>query len=222
MSTPKWSGLFGDDRIVQSATDRRRLDLPLLKVRRDVMSDQPIVDTEKSPVFTHHSRRRFLAISAAVAAASAAGVIAAVPGITRAVAPTTEVDPAFVQFARFLTGRSDLDARIVARAYEALVTADSSFAVRSMALARAIEDAQLADVNALVASPLYADPGHRAVAIAIVSAFYLGQVGEGSKARFVAFEKALMFEPTADMVPIPTYSRGGPSYWGKVTQVPKD
>lgn len=115
-----------------------------------------------------------------------------------------------------------MDARIIARAYDALVTTDPSFAARSTTLARAIEDARLADVNALATSPLYANPSDRAVAIAIVSAFYLGQVGEASKARFIAFEKALMFEPTADMVPIPTYSRGGPGYWGKVTQVPND
>jgi len=184
------------------------------------MSDRSIVDAEESMPFTHHSRRRFLALSAA--AASAAGLVTAAPGIVRAVAPASQVDPAFVQLARFLTGRNDLDARIIARAYEALVTTDPSFAARSTTLARAIEDARLADVNALAISPLYANPSDRAVAIAIVSAFYLGQVGEASKARFIAFEKALMFEPTADMVPIPTYSRGGPGYWGKVTQVPND
>jgi hypothetical protein len=184
------------------------------------MFDRPIVDAEESALCTHHSRRRFLALSAA--AASAAGLVTAAPGITQAVTPASRVDPAFVRLARFLTDRNDLDARIIARAYDALVTADPSFATRSIALARAIGDAHLADVNALAISPLYADPADRAVAIAIVSAFYLGQVGEGSKARFVAFEKALMFEPTADMVPIPTYSRGGPGYWGKVTQVPND
>ena len=184
------------------------------------MSDRSIVDAEESMLCTHHSRRRFLALSAA--AASAAGLVTAAPGIVRAVAPASQVDPAFVQLARFLTGRTDLDARIIARAYDALVTADPSFATRSIALARAIGDAHLADVNALAMSPLYANPSDRAVAIAIVSAFYLGQVGEASKARFIAFEKALMFEPTADMVPIPTYSRGGPGYWGKVSQVPND
>jgi fructose 5-dehydrogenase small subunit len=184
------------------------------------MSHRSIVDADESALCTHHSRRRFLALSAA--AASAAGLVTAAPGITQAVAPASRIDPAFVRLARFLTGRNDLDARIIARAYDALATANPSFAAHSIALARAIEDARLADVNALAISPLYADPGDRAVAIAIVSAFYLGQVGEGSKARFVAFEKALMFEPTADMVPIPTYSRGGPGYWGKVTQVPND
>ena len=131
------------------------------------MSDRSIVDAEESMLCTHHSRRRFLALSAA--AASAAGLVTAAPGIVRAVAPASQVDPAFVQLARFLTGRNDLDARIIARAYDALVTADPSFAARSIALARAIEDARLADVNALAISPLYSKPGDRAVAIAIVA-----------------------------------------------------
>lgn len=166
------------------------------------------------------SRRRFLAMSALAASAGAFAI--SQPRIAQALVASTDAPPAFLALSRFLTGKSDLDARIVARAWTALVAADDDFAGRSSALSSAIHDGGLADVNAFSTSPLFADPTHRATAIAAISAFYLGQVGEGSKARLVSFEKALMFRPTAGVVVIPTYTLGGPNYWGKITSVPSE
>jgi hypothetical protein len=168
----------------------------------------------------HLSRRRFLAMSAL--AASVAALATSSPGITQAIASTSDSDPAFLALARFLTGRSDLDPRIVTRARDALIAADSGFADKARTLMHAIQDANLTSVDAFAGSPLYADASHRATAIAVVSAFYLGQVGEGREARLVSFEKALMFQPTAGVLVIPSYALGGPNYWGKITSVPSD
>ncbi len=165
------------------------------------------------------SRREFLALSAI--ATAAVGLAVSNSLIGSALAADAPADSTFTVLARFLTGRLDLDERIVARAYEEFTAYDPSFAGRAVALARAIKVAGLADVDALVSSPLYADDRHRSTAIAIVSAFYLGRVGTGTAARLVSFEKALMFRPTADMVPIPTYAIGGPGWWGKAAVLPQ-
>lgn len=164
-------------------------------------------------------RRRFLAAST-VAASGA--ILLAAGSFSRTVGATSQADPAFVGLARFLVGKKDFDARIIALAYSALAAADSGFAAKATMLARAIENEHLPDVNAFAKSALYADATHRATAIAVISAFYLGQVGEGKNAKFVSFEKALMFAPTAGIVVIPTYALGGPNYWGKITTLPSD
>lgn len=164
---------------------------------------------------TELSRRRFLAVSAL--AASSAALVAAAPGFARDAVAAADVDPAFLELARFLTGKPDLDARIVARAHQGLIAADPAFSDRSAALGRAIKEAKLADVDAFAESSLYADAELKATAVAVISAFYLGQVGEGDEAKFVSFEKALMYRPTAGVVVIPTYALGGPNYWGNIT-----
>lgn len=184
------------------------------------MSDEPPARSSQSLLFAPLSRRRFLAVSAL--AASAAALATAAPGLAQAIVAATVVNPAFLELARFLTGKPDLDARIAALAHEGLVAVDAKFAGRSFALDRAIKQAQLADVDAFAHSSLYADAGLKATAIAVISAFYLGQVGTDSTASFVSFEKALMFRPTAGVVVIPTYTLGGPNYWGKITTVPND
>lgn len=134
---------------------------------------------------------------------------------------SSSVDPAFLKLARFLTGKSDLDGRIAALAHQGLMAADPAFSERSAALERAIKQADLADVDAFAASDLYADAALKATAIAVISAFYLGQVGEGRTATFVSFEKALMFQPTEGVIVIPTYALGGPNYWDNLV-LPND
>ncbi len=184
------------------------------------MSYKPPVKPDPPLLMAQITRRQFLAMSALAAAAAAVAV--AQPGVAQAIVAATETPPAFLSLSRFLTGKSDLDARIVKRAWDALVAADSGFAGQANALSSAIDGAGLKDVNAFAASPIYSDVSHKATAIAVISAFYLGQVGKGGKARLVSFEKALMFRPTAGVVVIPTYALGGPNYWGRITSVPSD
>ncbi|QOW20589.1 hypothetical protein INQ41_06195 [Lysobacter ciconiae] len=160
---------------------------------------------------TDLGRRRFLAVSAL--AASVAVAVGASPGLAQGVVAATEVDPDFVELSRFLTARPELDARIVARAHQGLTQAHTGFAAQWAALDRAISGAKLADVDAFAASDLYGDPALRGTAMAIISAFYLGQVGQGDDATLVSFEKALMFQPTEGIIVIPTYALGGPNYW---------
>jgi hypothetical protein len=50
-------------------------------------------------------------------------------------------------------------------------------------------------------------------ALAIISAWYLGVVTDASDAEVFAFEHALMYGPTSDVMTIPSYAISGPNAW---------
>ena len=53
----------------------------------------------------------------------------------------------------------------------------------------------------------------RQTALAIISAWYLGVVNDAPDAEVVAFEHALMYGPTRDVMTIPSYAISGPNGW---------
>jgi len=60
----------------------------------------------------------------------------------------------------------------------------------------------------------FATEDAKSVALRIISAWYLGVVDDVPGAKIIAYELALMFQPTADVMTIPTYSISGPNGWG--------
>ncbi len=60
----------------------------------------------------------------------------------------------------------------------------------------------------------FADDAAKACALRIISAWYLGVVDNAPGAKVVAYELALMFKPTSDVMTIPTYSISRPNGWG--------
>ena len=50
-------------------------------------------------------------------------------------------------------------------------------------------------------------------ALAIISAWYLGVVTDASDAEVFAYEFALMYGPTSDVMTIPSYAISGPNGW---------
>jgi hypothetical protein len=50
-------------------------------------------------------------------------------------------------------------------------------------------------------------------ALAIISAWYLGVVTDAPDAEVFAFEHALMYGPTSDVMTIPSYAISGPNAW---------
>lgn len=50
-------------------------------------------------------------------------------------------------------------------------------------------------------------------ALAIIAAWYMGVVSDETGAEVFAFEKALMFQPTRDVMTIPSYAKSGPNGW---------
>jgi hypothetical protein len=62
-------------------------------------------------------------------------------------------------------------------------------------------------------------------ALAIVSAWYLGVVTDAPDAEVFAYEYALMYQPTRDVMTIPSYAISGPNGWSAeappLSQMPK-
>lgn len=50
-------------------------------------------------------------------------------------------------------------------------------------------------------------------ALAIISAWYLGVVSDAPDAEVFAYEYALMYQPTRDVMTIPSYAISGPNGW---------
>jgi hypothetical protein len=59
----------------------------------------------------------------------------------------------------------------------------------------------------------FADDAAKASALRIISAWYLGVVDNVPGATVIAYELALMFKPTADVMTVPTYAISGPNGW---------
>jgi len=60
----------------------------------------------------------------------------------------------------------------------------------------------------------FASDEAKACALRIISAWYLGVVDDAPGAKVIAYELALMFKPTSDVMTIPTYSISRPNGWG--------
>jgi len=60
----------------------------------------------------------------------------------------------------------------------------------------------------------FASDEAKAAALRIISAWYLGVVDDAPGAKIVAYELALLFKPTSDVMTIPTYSISRPNGWG--------
>jgi fructose 5-dehydrogenase small subunit len=53
----------------------------------------------------------------------------------------------------------------------------------------------------------------KATALAIISAWYLGVISDAPDAEVFAYELALMYQPTLDVMTIPSYAIAGPNGW---------
>jgi hypothetical protein len=146
------------------------------------------------------SRRKVLL---ATVANMLAGVF--MPGLSSQAiaAPAESEGDRFLRVSRVLTGKSDLDPAIAARTLDAMTARDAQFATRFMALAKAVDSAGLHDLTDFERTAIAADPALKQTAVEIVSAWYLGVVGEGETAKLVTYEDALMFRPTRDVTAPP-------------------
>jgi hypothetical protein len=70
--------------------------------------------------------------------------------------------------------------------------------------------------NAKIVEDFFADipDGHlRETALAMIAAWYTGVVADTSDAEVFAYELALMYQPTRDVMTIPSYAISGPNGW---------
>jgi hypothetical protein len=118
----------------------------------------------------------------------------------------------FLALSAILAGRQSLDQALAKRLYAALVADDAGFPAAAKALLDTIEQRKIDPMNLQKIlddekSPLGALPRR------VVTAWYMGIVGDGAKARCLAFETALNAQTVADVLKPPTYAYGAYGSW---------
>lgn len=126
----------------------------------------------------------------------------------------TPAHDAFLTVSKLLTGRASLDPGYASRLYDALAADDPKFPGKVQALAtlftqRTIDPLQLQHVLDAEQSPLAALPRK------IVTAWYVGIVGEEPHARCIAFETSLMSVVVSDRLTPPSYCYGSYGSWSR-------
>lgn len=121
---------------------------------------------------------------------------------------------AFLALSAILAGRPSLDAAQSRRLFAALVADDPGFPAATKALLdmieqRKIDPMQLQKTLDDEKSSLAPWPTR------IVTAWYMGIVGDGTKARCLAFETALNAQIVADVLKPPTYAYGAYGSWAR-------
>jgi hypothetical protein len=134
-------------------------------------------------------------------------------------ASPTAMPEEFIALSRSLTLNKPLDPSLAPRAWQALVQRSPNFLQHYPALAARFAPADSALRKSDLAE-LEQDANAKSAAVAIVSAWYLGVVGE-VKARsedgpaFITYNQAMMWNSTQNITVIPTYAHGAPGNWAE-------
>lgn len=136
---------------------------------------------------------------------------------TRAAAPAAAVNvpatvTAFQQASSFLTSKS-VSPMLASRGYDALKKRMPDLDKVVASINALVAEKQLGDMDAYLALT-DVDKRLDKQAKDIVRAMYLGVVGDDEKAELFAYEEAFMYDPTRDVLVVPTYGRG-PDSWGE-------
>lgn len=181
-------------------------------------SNQPFSSPEKLTQTSQGiSRRALIAVGLAIPFLQATRkAFAASPSAS--LSPLAEAD--FSRLSAIVIGENAQDPELSAAIYRAFSTTRADFLPRAAALLNAIRQQNLITPAAFSSSSLVSDPVMKATAIALTASWYLGHTGDDDHpGPVVAYEKALMWIPTKDVMVVPGYSRGGPDYWS-VTENP--
>lgn len=164
------------------------------------------------------SRRTFLAVAASAMLAALAQISEPFIGHAHAAVNAATDSPAmFLRLSMFVTGRNDLDPVTSHRYRVALSKRDQAFMQKIELLLAHIDEAKFTDMDAFLAAAS-AEAPLLATASSIVSAWYLGVVGEGADAELITYADALMYRPTRGVLAVPTYGPG-PLAWGPKPQL---
>jgi len=163
---------------------------------------------DDSPSTFNPSRRKVLVGGMLLAGSLAARP--ALPALSAQTALSPESDAQFMTLSKLLIPHQ-LDADIGKRIVAALSAVRPSLsqdvpallAIASKKGARIVEDF-FPDVPE---GPL------KETALSIISAWYMGVVVDAPDAEVFAYEDALMYQPTGDIMTIPSYAKSGPNGW---------
>ncbi|CAN5565553.1 sugar dehydrogenase complex small subunit [soil metagenome] len=170
----------------------------------------PIASSTGSPIAFPISRRALLGTAVAASAAIAIGGTAVLGTSNAFAAATASTD--FLRLSEFLTGGKPLEAGLAARYQASLARLDPKFAAAAAELQRYVSDANAPNIDALLARPDLSAPLRKTIT-QVVSAWYLGIVNNDTDVELISYAGALMYQPTADVLVIPSYG-GGPDSWG--------
>jgi hypothetical protein len=163
-----------------------------------------------SPALLGHSVSRRGLLRATVAVAGLA-VFADLAGPLSASAADDAV-ASFTQLSEFLTGYT-LDPVLGGRFLAALKKRDAELDASMAALSDLIKQSGVPNMDGFLALS-GTDPALMKTATKIVSAWYLGVVGEPEDAELITYADSLMYRPTKGLLTIPSYGPG-PNAWGR-------
>lgn len=136
-----------------------------------------------------------------------------------------ELENGFFNISCSVTGHHDLDPIIAQRLFNALRTVFSDYDQKLNQLSAHINLSDTpADILQKAQETGYADTVHD-----LVAAWYIGTADRRMNAPMVSYYDALMYRPTRDALPVPTYCFAEPGWWtqpppelGISVQSPKD
>jgi len=165
-------------------------------------------ERDDSPAEFQLSRRKVLLGGAWLAAATLLNLPDAIRSMP---AEGTAYGKKFMELSRLLINHSlsdDIGLRLAAamhRMYPGLPAAtDRLLAIAHGKKARVVEDF----------FEVIPEGGLRGATHSIIAAWYMGVIVDVPEAEVFAYEEALMFKPTIDVMTIPTYAISGPNGWG--------
>ncbi|MEJ5155100.1 sugar dehydrogenase complex small subunit [Gluconobacter wancherniae] len=151
------------------------------------------------------SRRKLLLGGLAI------GSLSAFSSLGVAASPVNSDFAGFLALSEFLTGKKDLSPILAQRYYLGLHTQFPDLPNKIATLLQEIHAFSAKSMDDyLRRGPT---PAARSTATQIVSAWYLGIIGENPHKSLIAYSKALMFLPVAGALVIPSYG-AGPLAWG--------
>lgn len=111
-----------------------------------------------------------------------------------------------------IAGKQTLDPALAQRLYDALVVDDPKFPQAMQSLLAFVEASRI-DPSALQKTLDDQKSSLAKLPASIASAWFLGIVGEGARARCIAYETALNAVIVADVLKPPTYAYGAYGSW---------
>jgi hypothetical protein len=169
---------------------------------------------ERSPA--QIDRRRFILATLSLAVVELTGGALAQAASSAAVAGSDTAKSLFMQVSKLVSTKA-VNIVTADALYVALRHSDPAFDANLLALARRMSGKPDFTVETLAADlDRDAQPALRATLNSIVSAWYLGVVGD----RTYAYESALMFRSVDDVLSPPSYTRGAPLYWAASNNLP--
>ena len=173
--------------------------------RKDTPSQAAASEARPGSPIAPPSRRTVLAGMVSVIAATL------IPSAGAEVAPNAGRD-SFLALSAIIAGPRAVDGPLARRLFDALQADDPSFAAAAGTLLNLVNEQHL-DSSGLQQALDAGHPELAALPRRVASAWFMGIVGKGEKARCVAYESALGSVIVADRLRPPTYAYGPYASW---------